>query len=69
MSEREKIVRLDGWKVDLRVDEDNHLSVYIENEDGSEVHECQSDQGDEKVWAERFTTEQIELDYNHETCT
>ena len=59
-----KRVKLKGWTVDLTLDEDGHLGVYIAHEDGTEIHPCNADIGDEREWAERFTTQKIEDDYN-----
>jgi hypothetical protein len=52
------------WKVDLFVDVDGHLSVYVSNNDGTEVQSCNADIGGDNEWAERFTTQQIEASNN-----
>ena len=54
-------VPIEGWRVTLIVDEDNHLNIYIRNIDGTEIIETQTDMtSDTTEWAERFTTPSIE---------
>ena len=52
-----------GWNVYLSVDDDGHLGVYISHDDGTEVHRCRADIGEDNEWADRFTTQKIEDDY------
>jgi len=59
-------VTLGDWNISLVNDEDGHLSVYLSHKDGTEIIDCQADIGNEYEWAERFTTEKIEKDYNLE---
>jgi len=57
------VVVLGDWNVSLVNDEDGHLSVYLSHKDGTEISDCCADIGNENEWAERFTTEKIEKDY------
>lgn len=52
-----------GWLVDLLVDDDGHLNVFVKNKDGTTVNEVETGQGDGKngePLAFRATTERIE---------
>ena len=54
-----------GWRVEVVVDEDNHLSIWLSNSDGTHVRECCADIADDyEDWAERFTTDGIEEKYH-----
>ena len=61
---KHEAVNVGDWNVSLVSDEDGHLGVYISHKDGSEIIECQAGIGDEHEWAERFTTEKIENNFN-----
>jgi len=52
-----------GWSVELLVDDDGHLNVYIENDNDSTVNEVWTGQGDgqDEQMALRFTTPTIEM--------
>ena len=59
-----KSISLGEWKIELVSDEDGHLSIHIDNRDGSQVNSVGADiADDENQWAERFTTNLIEQDY------
>lgn len=51
-----------GWSVGLVVDDDGHLNVYVDHDDGSEIVEIDTGQGDGdgEQYATRFTTEATE---------
>ena len=60
-------VEIGGWKVDLVVDDDGHLGVFIGHKDGTEVIPCDADTTNscnDSEWGERFTTVKIEKDYS-----
>lgn len=59
-----KKVEIGGWKVDLVVDDDGHLGVFIGHKDGTEVLSCDADLSSDREWGERFTTAKIEEDYS-----
>jgi hypothetical protein len=63
---KEVVKLVAGWEVEMCVDEDGHLSVYIKNEysGGNKPVGMDVEIGSETEWAERFTTELIEDDYN-----
>ena len=52
-----------GWIINVRVDDDDHLSLYISHNDGSKVTPLDADIADENEWAERFTSQGIEEAY------
>lgn len=52
-----------GWIVDLVVDDDFHLSVYVINQDGSPVMDTGEEIGRENEWGARLTTGMIEEEY------
>jgi hypothetical protein len=55
---------LKGWIVDLNVDDDGHLTVGINHEDGSRVNAVEEDLStNDSEWVERFTTGKIEEKY------
>lgn len=56
-------INMAGWNVCLSVDNDGHLGVYLSHDDGTEIHPCNADIGNDNEWAERFTTQKIEDDY------
>ena len=56
-------IKLNGWKVQVTVDEDNHLTVAIAHEDGTTPEAFCADIENPGEWVERFTTPQIEKDY------
>jgi flagellar basal body rod protein FlgF len=62
-----------GWKVDLNVDDDGHLTVGIQNTDGTKVEPMDLDiASNNEEWVERFTTDGIEEAYikeQNETST
>jgi len=51
------------WHVQVVVDNDGHLNIYIENEDGTEIKEVETTQGDGESLALRFTTRGLEERY------
>lgn len=54
-------VKVGNWTIELSVDADEHLSVWINHHDGSLVMPCDVDINlKETSWSERFTTEKIE---------
>ena len=53
-------VSLGYWKVMIVRDEDDHLSLFISNEDCSEVFATGADTSERACWGERFTTKAIE---------
>ena len=55
--------RTENWKMDIIEDGDGHLNIFIGHSDGTIITECGADIGDEHTWAERFTTEGIEKQY------
>lgn len=52
------------WIVSTSVDDDGHLTLWINHNDGTEIHALGIDTYDEE-WCERFTTDKIEEDYNN----
>lgn len=57
-------VYLNGWEIECNVDEDGHLNLYINNDDKSQIEECDVDiSRNEEEWSFRFTTENIEKEY------
>ena len=60
MKHEGRTVTLGSWKVMCVRDADNHLSVWVSNEDGSEVLATEADICDDACWGERFTTRTIE---------
>ena len=60
-----KLNLIKGWQVELLVDEDGHLEVYVKNSDGTDVHSTDADISEDDCWGERFTTQKIEDDYNN----
>jgi FlaG/FlaF family flagellin (archaellin) len=56
-------VQVGNWNVQLVSDADGHLSVYIDNADGSQVNMIEEDIADNGTqWADRFTTKKLEQD-------
>lgn len=53
-----------GWTVHLVDDEDGHLSIHAEHEDGTEVHHTGDDLGSGNSWGLRLTTSGIEDEYS-----
>ena len=51
------------WHVQLVVDSDGHLNIYIESGDGTEIEEVETTQGDGWSIALRFTTRGLEAQY------
>lgn len=54
---------LNGWLVDLLVDDDGHLNIFVKNEDGTTITEVETGQGDGEngePLAFRVTTGRIE---------
>ena len=55
-----------GWYVQIVVDDDNHINVWLSNIDGTPVHDVGEDLScdcpDEPEWGARFTTDGIEDD-------
>lgn len=59
-----KDIRIDEWQIKSSIDDDGHLTLYIEHDSKTKVISMDMDitSSDEK-WCERFTCEQIENDY------
>ena len=55
--------QIGDWEVEGEVDEDNHLALYVRNTDETEVRAIGADIAGEHEWAERFTTDAIEVAY------
>jgi hypothetical protein len=54
---------ISGWEVNVHVDTDGHLNIYINNSDKSDIVECDTGQGDGidgDQLALRFSTANIE---------
>ena len=49
-----------GWNIHTVVDADFHLTIYVSNDDGSQVIEVPEELGNDKEIGVRFTTEDIE---------
>ena len=57
-------LQIDGFIIIATSDDDGHLTLTIDHEDGSKVTPCEWDcTGDPEQWGERFTTENIEKKY------
>jgi hypothetical protein len=64
---KNQIVRMrGGWNIHLSVDDDNHIGVYVSNEDDSEIVAQDADIAGPNEWAERFTSTGIEKEYREE---
>ena len=62
-----KVVTINDWIIDLKVDDDGHLTLGIENEDESKVIAVEEDlASNDTEWVDRFTTEKIEAAYAEE---
>jgi len=58
------IYYFEGWRVELTVDDDGHLTVGINHQDGTKVNKLDFDLAtNDEEWVERFSTEKIEQDY------
>ena len=59
-----------GWSVVMDVDQDGHLNIFITNEDGSDISDCEceteSSDGKDGKLGLRYTTDNIEKKYHHE---
>jgi hypothetical protein len=57
-----------GWSVVMDVDQDGHLNIFITNEDGSDISECETEysDGEDGELGLRYTTDNIEKKYHHE---
>jgi len=61
------INKVGEWNVWLVADDDGHLTVTVENADGSKVIQIEEDvTANDTEWGDRFTTEKIESDYREE---
>jgi hypothetical protein len=49
-----------GWAVVIIEDDDGHLSIHADHEDGTLVHDIGEDLGSGNSWGVRLTTEGIE---------
>ena len=49
-----------AYNVEMLVDEDGHLNIYVESVDGSALSEVDTSQDTKDQYAIRFTTEAIE---------
>ena len=62
------ITVIGDWAVSLVVDDDGHLNVDINHGDGTKVVQIEEDlTANDTEWADRFTTEGIELAYLEST--
>ena len=59
---------IDGWSAVMDVDQDGHLNIFITNEDGSDISECETgySDGENGELGLRYTTDNIEKKYHHE---
>ena len=68
MAKSTKLEMYGGWYVQIVVDGDNHLTVYLSNSDGTQVHDVGEDLSCEYMekpeWGARFTTDGIEKEAN-----
>jgi len=56
--------RIGSWIVDLHEDDDGHLTLGLNHDDGSKIVQVNEDvTANPTEWGDRFTTEQIEKDY------
>jgi len=62
-----KDITLGGWLVETTLDDDGHLTVWVTHADDSGADPIGLDDGRaENGWSERFTTRQIEGDYDRD---
>lgn len=61
----EKVELPHGWYVEMLVDEDKHLNIFIVNSDNTEVVEVLIQQGHDE-FSLRLTTKGIEEEYDRE---
>jgi hypothetical protein len=59
---------INGWSAVMDVDQDGHLNIFITNEDGSDISECETgySDGENGELGLRYTTDNIEKKYHHE---
>jgi hypothetical protein len=59
---------INGWSAVMDVDQDGHLNIFITNEDGSDISECETEysDGENGELGLRYTTDNIEKKYHHE---
>lgn len=61
---KHSMMSIGDWNIDASVDDDGHLTVFINHDDGTQVNACDADiASNDTEWAERFTTEGIEEEY------
>ena len=61
-------VDIGKWEIDAQVDDDGHLTIGINNKDGTRVGPLGVDIAtNDEEWVERFTTDGIEKAYNKDT--
>jgi hypothetical protein len=53
-------IELEGWKINVLVDDDGMLELCISNHDESPVIATDTDKWGDNEWGERFTTKEIE---------
>lgn len=59
-----KTAHIEGWIIDLTTDDDGHLAIGVNHEDGSKIHPIEEDLSTNDIeWVERFTTAKIETNY------
>ena len=58
-----KTIEIDGWKIQLLVDDDGMLEGCVSNHDDSGVIATDTDKWGDNEWGERFTTEEIEKEH------
>jgi len=67
MNEQTRIIQVGTWKVGMCIDVDKMLTVWINNDDKSEVHIIGDDISvNDQEWSDRFSTKKIEQDYLNE---
>ena len=59
---------INGWSAVMNVDQDGHLNIFITNQDGTDITECETgyNDGEDGELGLRYTTDDIERKYHHE---
>ena len=60
-------LELDGWKINVLVDDDGMLEVCLSHNDESDIIPTDTDKWGAHEWGERFTTKQMENDHREES--
>ena len=58
--------RVGKWNIGVCNDDDNHLTIIITNDDGTKIHDTDTDLSGEDYLGFRLTTDKIEEDYEKE---